>query len=177
MTITCLAMLVLAALVAGCFASQRPDGGSGLLPVGSAAPDVSGVDQDGVSHDLKDAAGKVTVVYFYPKDATPGCTAEACAFRDVWDKYRQAGVGLFGVSNDDAASHKGFAGKHRLPFPLIADTDRRWAKAFGVPSRLGMYRRVSFLIGRDGRIAKVYADVDPGVHASQVLADAVAVPE
>jgi len=174
---TCLATLVMAALLAACAASRRSDGGTGLLPVGSTAPDVSGVDQDGVSHDLKGTPGKVTVVYFYPKDATPGCTEEACSFRDVWDRYQQAGIALFGVSNDDTVSHKSFAGKHKLPFPLIADPDRTWADAFGVASRLGMYQRVSFLIGKDGKIAKVYANVDPGVHATQVLTDAGALAE
>lgn len=164
--------LMIALFVVGCSASQRPDGGTGLLPEGSAAPDLSGVDQNGETHKLSETAGSVTVVYFYPKDETPGCTKEACAFRDVWSKYQEAGIKLFGVSNDDAASHAGFAKKHSLPFPLIADPDGTWATAFGVSSTLGMYQRVSFLVGPDGKIARVYADVDPGVHAAEVLDDA-----
>jgi thioredoxin-dependent peroxiredoxin len=155
----------------GCAAAQRSDGGTGLLPAGSPAPDVSGVDQDGRTHRLKETVGSVTVVYFYPKDETPGCTKEACSFRDVWDKYTAAGVKLFAVSRDTSESHKGFAGKHKLPFPLIADPDGAWAKAFGVATRLGMYQRVSFVVGKDGKIAKVYDNVNPGVHAVDLLAD------
>jgi len=164
-------------VAAGCSGTQRPDGGSGLLPAGSAAPDVRGTDQDGKTHSLAETRGAITVVYFYPKDETPGCTREACAFRDVWDKYEAAGIALFGVSADDAGSHEEFAKKHRLKFPLIADTKGEWAGAFGVSSTLGMYQRVSFLIGADGEIAKVYPDVDPGVHAAEVLADAKALAD
>ena len=158
--------------VLGCGAAARPDGGRGLLPAGSPAPDVSGPDQDGRGHRLLDEHGRLVVVYFYPRDATPGCTREACAFRDAWDRFRQAGIVVFGVSTQDEASHARFAREHRLPFPLIADPGLRWVAAFGVPVRLGMAARVSFLIDRAGRVAKVYPDVDPGVHASQILADA-----
>ncbi len=167
-------VLVISALgfLLGCGSAQRPDGGEGLLPVGSSAPDVTGVDQDGISHKLSETLGKPTVVYFYPKDQTPGCTKEACAFRDVWKQYEAAGVLLFGVSNGTPDAHKEFATKHTLPFPLIADSDRAWANAFGVPSMAGMYKRVSFLIGKDGKVAKVYDNVDPGVHAAEVLKDA-----
>ena len=126
---------------------------------------------DGTAIDLH-ALGKPTVVYFYPKDDTPGCTTEACAFRDVWSKYQEAGVMVVGVSTDDDASHKAFAEKHELPFPLIADTDERWAKAFGVSVKAGYAERVSFLLGADGKIIKVYPGVDPGVHAQEVLDDA-----
>jgi peroxiredoxin Q/BCP len=155
-----------------CGPAPRPDGGRGLLPPGAAAPDVSAVDQDGRRHRLRDDRGQLVVVYFYPKDDTPGCTREACAFRDVWDRLRQAGIVVLGVSTDDQASHARFAARHRLPFRLLADTDRRWVTAFGVPLRLGMAARVSFLIDREGRVAKVYPDVDPGVHAGQILVDA-----
>ena len=112
------------------------------------------------------------MVYFYPKDGTPGCTTEACAFRDVWQRFQDAGVRLFGISTDSTASHQSFTGEHQLPFPLIADPGETWGKAFGVSTTLGMYERVSFLIGPNGKIAKVYPDVDPGVHATEVLADA-----
>jgi peroxiredoxin Q/BCP len=165
------AVLVTAAFLSGCGANPAAAGGDGLLPPGADLPDLPGVDQDGRPHRLQEAAGAPTVVYFYPKDETPGCTKEACAFRDVWKQYEAAGVRLFGVSRDTAASHKAFAGKHRLTFPLISDEDGAWAAAFGVPGRLGMYRRVTFLFGRDGKVAKVYADVNPGLHALEVLAD------
>lgn len=160
-----------ACLLAGCGEAQRGDGGEGLLPVGADAPDVSGVDQDGKTHALSETRGSPTVVYFYPKDETPGCTKEACAFRGVWKEYEEAGVKLFGVSRDAAASHKEFADKYRLTFPLIADQDGAWAAAFGVATRLGMYQRVTFLLGRDGRVAKVYGDVNPGLHALEVFED------
>jgi thioredoxin-dependent peroxiredoxin len=158
----------------GCAETRRPDGGTGLLPVGTMAPDVTGVDQNGAAQRLRDAIGRPTVVYFYPRDGTPGCTKEACAFRDVWQQYQQEDVRLFGVSSNDRDSHRDFADRHQLPFPLIADESQTWAKAFGVSSHLGLYQRVSFLIAPDGRVAKSYPDVDPGVHAAQVLADAKA---
>ena len=145
-----------------------------LLPVGAAVPaDLSAVDQNGAPHRMGDSAGKVTVVYFYPRDATPGCTAEACAFRDVWAQYQSAGIQVFGVSSDDQASKASFAAEHKLPFPILADTDKKWIDAFHVPTWLGMASRVTFLIGRDLKVARVYPDVDPGVHATQVLADAL----
>jgi peroxiredoxin Q/BCP len=164
------------ALIWGCAATQRPDGGVGLLPVGARAPDVSGVDQAGKPHRLSESLGSPTLVYFYPADGTPGCTKEACAFRDVWKRYESANVRLFGVSTDSADSHRGFAQEHSLSFPLIADPDHLWGTAFGVSTFLGMYERVSFLVGPDGKVAKVYPDVDPGLHATEVLEDARALP-
>lgn len=148
-------------------AKERTD----MLSVGSAAPNVKGVDQQGQTHTLTETRGAFTLVYFYPKDQTPGCTKQACAFRNVWKKFEAAGVKLFGVSNGSVSSHKKFADKHALPFPLIADENRKWGNAFGVKSILGMYKRVSFLIDKKGKIVKVYEDVDPGLHATEVLAD------
>jgi peroxiredoxin Q/BCP len=158
-------LAVLVSTLTGCHAAA-------LLPAGAPAPALRAADQEGRVHELREAQGYPTVVYFYPKDATPGCTREACAFRDVWAQYQQAGVRLYGVSTDDQASHARFARKHRLPFPLLADPRHEWARAFGVPLRLGMAKRVSFLLDREGRVARVYPDVDPGVHAQRVLADA-----
>jgi peroxiredoxin Q/BCP len=168
------ASISLAALLLACGATTRPDGGKGLLPVGAAAPDVSAADQAGKSHRLADEHGHAVVVYFYPKDATPGCTKEACAFRDTWDKYKAANVMIFGVSADDTSSHAEFAKEQKLPFPILADPDHVWSRAFGVGTNLGMDARVSFVIDAEGKIAKVYPDVDPGVHAATVLADASA---
>ena len=168
--------LVLPALftltLAGCGATRRPDGGEGLLAVGADAPDLSAVDQNGKTHKLGDERGHPVIVYFYPKDGTPGCTKEACAFRDAWNKFTAANVQVLGVSTDDAKSHEEFAKEQKLPFPILADPNSEWLHAFGVPSRLGMASRVSFLIDANGKIAKVYPDVDPGVHADEVLKDA-----
>ncbi|NVB37832.1 peroxiredoxin [Pseudenhygromyxa sp. WMMC2535] len=155
----------------GCGETQRPDGGEGLLAKGDLAPALSATAHDGTAIDLR-ALGKPTVIYFYPRDNTPGCTTEACAFRDVWAKYQAAGVLVVGVSTDDDASHRAFAEEHELPFPLIADTDESWAKAFGVPVKAGYTKRVSFLLDAEGKIIEVYPDVDPGVHAEEVLAAA-----
>jgi peroxiredoxin Q/BCP len=155
----------------GCGETQRPDGGTGLLEVGAEAPDLSATAHDGTPIALR-TLGKPAVVYFYPKDDTPGCTKEACAFRDIWNEYEKAGVLVIGVSTDDDASHREFATKHELTFPLIADTDKAWAKAFGVPVKAGFAERVSFLLDANGKLANVYPGVDPGVHAREVLDDA-----
>lgn len=138
--------------------------------MGELPPDVSVTNQDGQSVNLRSFVGSPVVVYFYPKDDTPGCTAEAKGFRDEYAQFQQAGAKLFGVSLDDAESHKAFAAKYELPFPLLADTDGALAKGFGVKVRGSFAARVTFLIGKDGKIAKVWPDVDPGVHAAEVLA-------
>jgi peroxiredoxin Q/BCP len=118
--------LLLGALVScapfGCV-GKRPDGGGGLLPLGAAAPDFAAKDASGKVVHLSDFGGSPRVVYFYPKDETPGCTQEACAFRDAYDKYRAKGVVVFGVSRDTEKSHDEFRAAHTLPFPLAADPD------------------------------------------------------
>ena len=155
--------------------SNAAKGPSAPLPAGSAAPNVAGVDQNGQTVRLKDLRGQPVLVFFYPKAGTPGCTKEACAFRDAWQKYQTAGVRIVGVSHDSVADQAAFAREHGLTFPLVSDSEGTWGHAFGVPLRMWkFYSRVSFLIGRDGNIAKTYLDVDPGVHAGQVLADASA---
>lgn len=118
------------------------------------------------------------LLYFYPKDDTPGCTKEACAFRDAWIEFAAAGLKVVGVSGDDAASHDKFTKKYKLPFPLIADTDLSLARAFGVYGEKKFMGRVyegihrmSFLIGTDGTILKTYSKVKPEHHAEEVLAD------
>jgi peroxiredoxin Q/BCP len=169
---TAVAALVLAA----CSSGQRPDGGNGLLQAGAEAPALAARDHEDREVSLKASRGSPVVVYFYPKDGTPGCTEEACAFRDAWDRFVSAGVLVIGVSSDSRESHRKFAAEHELPFPLVADEKREWSQAFGVDSFMGMNRRVSFLIARDGIIAKVYPDVDPAQHATQVLEDAASLP-
>jgi peroxiredoxin Q/BCP len=153
--------------------TTRPDGGSGLLPVGALAPDLSAPDQTGAMRRIQGERGHALIVYFYPKDGTPGCTKEACAFRDVWARYQKAGVQIFGVSSDDAKSHEQFAKEQHLPFPIVSDPGHAWSSAFGVTTKLGMDARVSFLIDGFGKVARVYPDVDPGLHAEEVLKDAV----
>jgi peroxiredoxin Q/BCP len=161
-------------LALGCGATARPDGGTGLLPSGSAAPDLAGPDQTGKVRRITEERGHPLIVYFYPKDGTPGCTKEACAFRDAWERYRQAGVEVFGVSADEQKSHEQFAKEQHLPFPIVADPAHAWSTAFGVGTKLGMDSRVSFLIDGAGKVAKVYPNVDPALHADEVLKDAAA---
>lgn len=154
---------------------RRPDGGgAGLLPVGAVAPDVRGEDQTGAVQRLSAERGHPVVLYFYPKDGTPGCTREACAFRDAWDRFEAAGARVWGLSADSLESHAAFAREHRLRFPLLSDPELRWARAFGVGSTLGLAHRVSFLIDAEGRVRKVYPDVDPAIHATELLADIAA---
>lgn len=155
-----------------CGAVQRPDGGRGLLGAGSSVGRLEGRDQHGEVVTLSFPTSQPTVVYFYPKDSTPGCTEEACAFRNVWAKYQTRGITVIGVSSDDVASHLAFAQEHQLPFPLVADESGEWGLAFGVPNLAGFYSRVTFLVGRDGRVLKTYEAVDPGLHANQILDDA-----
>jgi peroxiredoxin Q/BCP len=147
-----------------------------LLTAGSEVPALVRVDHTGKVVSLR--AEQPSLVYFYPKDGTPGCTKEACAFRDSWQRYETAGIRVIGVSADSEEQHREFAKEHDLPFSLIADPEHAWSDAFGVGrvSKLlpNADDRVSFLIDAKGKVAKVYDDVDPGVHAEQVLADAKA---
>ena len=143
-------------------------------------PRFPGSDAEGKTVRLSDVRGRAAVVYFYPKDDTPGCTKEACGFRDAFQKYTTRGIAIFGVSRDSADSHQAFRGKYALPFVLVADVDGNVQRAYGVASFMGvpsaMASRVTFLVGKDGTIARVFPQVDPGVHATEVLdaVDAVA---
>src|SRR5690606_31233335 len=133
--------------------------------------------QHGDRHALADYAGKWLIVYFYPKDDTPGCTKQVCAFRDSIDKVRAVGAEVLGVSVDDVASHRKFAEKYEVPFPLLADADETMARDYGVlTSTLGFRyaRRDTFLIDPQGRIAKHYPNVDPEANVGQVLEDLAA---
>jgi peroxiredoxin Q/BCP len=159
--------------LAGCGPTRRPDGNVGLLPVGSPAPDVIGEDAAGKPVKLSDQRGKMAVVYFYPKDGTPGCTKQACAFRDAFARLERAGVVVFGVSRDSAESHRKFRKEHDLPFPLVSDESGDLARAYGVPRKYFILNaRVTFLVDPEGRIAQVWPDVDPAVDAARVLAAA-----
>lgn len=144
-----------------------------MLGVGDSAPSSLALsDQHGQQRTLGEFRGQGLVVYFYPKNNTPGCTAEACAFRDVWGRFEQAQITVIGVSTDDAQAHAAFAEEHELPFTLLADTDAKLLKAFGAKPRLGFAPRISFLIDEEGVIQATYPKVDPGVHASEILDDA-----
>ena len=141
---------------------------------GNPAPEFELADQDGQLHSLEDYRDQWVVLYFYPKDETPGCTTEACEFRDNIFAFRDLNVQILGVSLDDVESHKAFAENHGLPFPLLADTDGEASTAYGVKTRMfGMTvaKRQTFVIGPDGTIAKHYEKVSPAEHSAQVLAD------
>ena len=170
------ATLLTALALAACGEVKRPDGGSGLVPIGAAAPEVVGEDPAGHQVRLSESKGKAVVVYFYPADGTPGCTKEACAFRDAWQKLDQAGIVVLGVSSNSAESHRKFQKEHQLPFALASDESGAIGSAYGVSKKLWGYDRVSFLVGKDGRIAKIWPSVDPGVHASEVIAEASKLP-
>jgi len=144
---------------------------SGELKEGSAAPDFTAKAQDGTPVQLSHLKGKPVVVYFYPKDETPGCTKEACSFRDAWDGLSKRGVVLIGISADSDESHRGFAANHKLPFLLVSDTSGAIAKLFGVPMENGYISRQSFVIGADGNLKKIYRTVDVTAHAAQIAAD------
>lgn len=145
-----------------------------MLEEGAEAPDFPLKDQAGKGHTLEQYRGHWLVLYFYPKDDTPGCTKEACGFRDGYRELSALGVKVIGVSLDDALSHAQFAEKYRLPFPLLADTQAEVARNYGVLWKLGPIRfakRQTFIIDPRGRIAKRYRNVDAATHAERVIAD------
>ncbi|MET0659965.1 MAG: peroxiredoxin [Steroidobacteraceae bacterium] len=146
-----------------------------IPPLGKPAPDFRLQDQNGKWHTLQDYRGKWVALYFYPKDQTPGCTTQACEFRDNIFAFKEAGAVILGVSVDDVKSHEEFAKKHSLPFSILADSTKETAKKYGVlKSYLGtmeLAKRDTFVIDPEGRIVKHYADVDPKGHSQVVLAD------
>ncbi|HTH94314.1 MAG TPA: peroxiredoxin [Rhodocyclaceae bacterium] len=142
--------------------------------VGSVAPPFSLKDQNDKAQTLSAYRGKWVVLYFYPKDDTPGCTEEACHFRDDMMSLAQLGAQVLGISIDDSASHAKFATKYNLPFPLLADDRGVVAKSYGAYMDWGMFgiaRRYTFLIDPEGRIAKTYLKVDTSKHSDQIVAD------
>jgi len=141
---------------------------------GSEAPGFKLQDQNGDWHDLEDYHGSWLAIYFYPKDDTPGCTREACNFRDNMYAFKAIGANVVGVSVDDVDSHKEFSDKYKLPFTLLADESGETAKAYGVLRDWKLVQiaaRQSFLVDPKGLIAKHYEEVDPDTHTQQVLAD------
>jgi peroxiredoxin Q/BCP len=148
------------------------------LQPGSPAPAFSTTDQDGKTYSNQTLLGTCYLMYFYPRDLTPGCTTEACALRDEHEQFAKLNTLVFGISPDGEKSHRKFIDKHSLPFSLLVDEDHAIAEAFGVwGEKKFMGRtfdgvhRMSFLIGTDGKIEKTYAKVKPAEHAQQVLAD------
>ncbi len=149
-----------------------------MLKEGSKAPDFELMDQNGKVHKLSDYRGKWVVLYFYPKDLTPGCTTEACNFRDEFPKFEAADAVVFGVSRDSVARHEKFATKYELPFPLLSDEEGKLCGDFGVWQEKSMYGRKymgivrsTFIIDPRGTVAKVYPKVKVKVHTAEVLND------
>ena len=146
------------------------------LKEGDKAPDFTAKDQNGKTVSLADFKGKTVILYFYPKDDTPGCTKEACSFRDADDVYRSKGIKVFGVSTDDEKSHQKFISKFQLPFDLLADTDKDIVEKYGVWGEKSMYGkkymgtiRKTFLIDEKGKIAHIFDKVNVSEHADEVL--------
>jgi peroxiredoxin Q/BCP len=142
------------------------------------APNFKAVDQDGEKHSLSDYAGKYLILYFYPKDLTPGCTIEAEKFRDNISKLKKLGVAVLGASCDSEETHNKFACKYKLNFPLLADEDKEIVKKYGVWVEKSMYgkkymgiQRDTFLIGPNGKVLKHYIKVKPETHVSELIAD------
>lgn len=141
-----------------------------MLSLGSQAPDFELPDQDGEMHKLSSYLGKKVLIYFYPKDNTPGCTAEACALRDSFNELKAKNLIILGVSADSVQSHKDFAEKHGLPFTLLADPDKKVVKLYNANGKL-FVSRISYLIDEQGKIAKLYPNVNPISHASEIMSD------
>jgi peroxiredoxin Q/BCP len=140
------------------------------------APDFTLTADDGSEVKLSGLRGRKVILYFYPKDDTPGCTTQACDIRDQWSAFQEKGALIFGISPDSVASHVKFRDKYQLPFPLLADTDHQVAEAYGVWKEKSMYgrkywgnERTTFIIDEGGRVAKVFPKVKPSEHAEQVL--------
>jgi len=148
------------------------------LQIGNRAPDFTLPDQEGASHKLSDYRGKWVLIYFYPKDDTPGCTKQACQIRDFWADFEKMGAVVLGISVDGVKSHHKFALKYSLPFTLLADPEKQVVERYGVWGKkktmgrehMGTFR-TSFLVDPAGKIAKIYAQVKPEIHAAEVLDD------
>lgn len=153
------------------------------MPIGAGipAPDFSLPDETGAICNLSDFRGQQVILYFYPEDDTPGCTKEACRFRDDYSAYEEAGVTILGVSPDSPESHAAFRTKYELPFSLLADEGHRVCESYGVWGAKILFGnhymgvlRTTFLIDREGTIARVYEQVRPSEHSAQLLADLAA---
>jgi peroxiredoxin Q/BCP len=171
-----LSFAVSAALIGATLALRPRIARAEMLKAGDLAPPFDSqmvVGEEVKPVKLADFAGKKLVLYFYPKDNTPGCTKEACAFRDGFARYQQAGIAVLGCSVDSADAHKAFIKRFNLPFPLLLDPDHKIAAAYGAANGipiLGLDRRITYVIDENGKILKVYPRVDPALHAGEILA-------
>lgn len=143
----------------------------GPARVGSAAPDFTLPDRSGSPVSLHDFLGKNIVLYFYPKDETPGCTAEACSFRDSYEAFKEAGAEVIGISSDSSEAHQRFATHHRLPFILLSDADGACRKLYGVPATFGLLPgRVTYIIDQQGIVRHIFSSqFQPAKHISEAL--------
>ena len=157
-----------ALIIAGSLAVSAPARAAVELKEGDPAPAFSATGDDGKEYSLAALKGKVVVLYFYPKDDTPGCTVEAKEFRDSRDQFATRDAVVLGVSTDDAESHAAFRKKHQLNFPLLVSGDAI-AKAYGVPVTLGFAKRQTFVIGKDGKLKKIFRSVTPKGHSAEIL--------
>lgn len=176
-------LIVIAAVVIVAIVIFRPRAARAeLLKQGQVAPSFSTqmVQGDQITPiSLADLRGKTVVLYFYPKDDTPGCTKEACSFRDGFARFQSAGLVVLGCSVQDSDAHRAFIKKYNIPFPLLLDPDKKIATEYGAANGipiLGLDRRITYVIDGDGKIAKVYPSVDPSVHATEILSD-LKIPE
>jgi len=149
-----------------------------MLKIGNKAKDFALPDQDGKIHKLSDYLGNFVLIYFYPKDDTPGCTKEACMLRDDFPNFNKTEAKILGISADSVKSHKKFAEKYNLPFTLLSDEDKKVLEKYSVIKEKSMFgksflgiKRISYLIDKEGKIAKIYENVKPAAHAQEVLDD------
>lgn len=140
-----------------------------MLSINTLAPDFTLLDQNGTQQSLSDYRGSYVLLYFYPKDDTPGCTKEACVITEMYSDFEQAGIQVLGVSSDSVQSHKKFAEKYHLPFTLLADTEKTVIENYEAGGMIGT-KRVSYLINPEGNIMHVFPSVTPADHAGEVLA-------
>ncbi len=167
-------LLLILAIVALVFLISKQSEAANTPKPGDTAPDFRLVDQNGTIRSLSDFSGQWVVLYFYPKDDTPGCTKEACSFRDDLTTLEKLGAKVVGVSVDDSDSHSKFASKYHLPFPLLADADGKVADSYGALMNLLLLKiakRYTFLIDPKGKIAKVYLSVDTSRHSQEIVDD------
>ena len=167
-------LLLILAIVALVFLISKQSEAANTPKSGDTAPDFRLVDQNGTIRSLSDFSGQWVVLYFYPKDDTPGCTKEACSFRDDLTTLEKLGAKVVGVSVDDSDSHSKFASKYHLPFPLLADADGKVAESYGALTNLMLLKiakRYTFLIDPKGKIAKVYLSVDTSRHSQEIVDD------
>lgn len=163
-----------AILILAIFGYRSYAGNNHTLNIGAQAPEFNLLDAKGNRHTLADYRGKYVVLYFYPKDDTPGCTQEACKFRDDWPKLQTLGASIIGISVDSISSHQKFIDKHQLPFPLLADEDGKVAASYDALTDLWIIKiakRHSFLIDPNGKILKIYRQVNVSNHSKQIIED------